>query len=70
MPHIAVMMYPGRDDETKRKLAEKIRNVVMEELHVVEDVVAVSMFDIAKEDFPKAVENIPDSNIIIRKKQQ
>lgn len=70
MPHIAVMMYPGRDDETKRKLAEKIRNVVMDELHVVEDVVAVSMFDIAKEDFPKAVENIPDSNIIIRKKQQ
>lgn len=66
MPHIAVMMYPGRDEETKKRLAEKIRQAVVDELKVSPSVVSVSAFDIEKDSFPKAMENIPEKNIILK----
>jgi len=69
MPHIAVMMYPGRDDEIKSRLAEKIKALVMEELKVGDAAVSVSMFDIDKEAFPKAMENIPEANIVLGRKR-
>ena len=61
MPHIAVMMYPGRDEEAKKNLAKKIQNLVMEEFNLPEAVVSVSMNDIEKEAFPDKV--ITVSNI-------
>ena len=36
MPHIAVMMYPGRDEEVKKNLAHKIHALIVEELKVPE----------------------------------
>lgn len=69
MPHVAVMMYPGRTEEAKKNLAEKIKNVVMEEFNVPETAVSVSMFDIEKEAFPKAMEKIPHENIILGAKK-
>ena len=44
MPHIAVMLYPGRSDEIKQKAAEGIKNVVMQELGVSAEAVSVSFF--------------------------
>ncbi len=32
MPHIIIQMYPGRDDKTKKALAEKISKLASEEL--------------------------------------
>ena len=66
MPHIAVMMYPGRDEETKKRLAEKIRQAVIDELKVPASVVSISAFDIEKDAFPKAMESIPKENIILK----
>ncbi len=66
MPHIAVMMYPGRDEETKKRLAEKIRQAVVDELKVSPSVVSVSAFDIEKDAFPKAMESIPKENILLK----
>ena len=66
MPHIAVMMYPGRDEETKKRLAEKIRQAVVDELKVSPSVVSVSAFDIEKDAFPEAMENIPEKNILLK----
>ncbi len=65
MPHIAVMMYPGRDEEAKKNLAKKIQNLVMEEFNLPEAVVSVSMNDIEKEAFPEAMAKIPKENILI-----
>ena len=64
MPHIAVMMYPGRDDETKKNLAKKIQDLVVEELNLPREVVTVSMNDIEKEAFPEAFAKIPVENRI------
>ena len=68
MPHVAVMRYPGRSPETKAALAAKIQNLIMEELKLPETAVSVSMFDIEKEDFPKAMLNIPQENMVLGKK--
>ncbi len=69
MPHIAVMMYPGRDDEIKTNLSKKIQALVVEELKVRPEVVSVSVFDIDKEAFPKAMENIPEDKIFVGAKK-
>lgn len=64
MPHIAVMMYPGRDEETKKALAQKIQDLVVEELKLPREVVSVSMNDIEKEKFSEAMAKIPMENRI------
>ncbi|MDY4092529.1 tautomerase family protein [Cloacibacillus porcorum] len=51
MPHIAVMMYPGRDDEKKMALAKKLQDAVEEALGVDRKVISVSVEDVAKEDW-------------------
>ncbi len=51
MPHIAVMMYPGRDDEKKMALAKKLQEAVQEVLGVDKRVISVSVEDVAKEDW-------------------
>ncbi|WP_455598130.1 tautomerase family protein [Cloacibacillus sp.] len=50
MPHIAVMMYPGRNDEKKMALAKKLQDAVEEALGVDRKVISVSVEDVAKED--------------------
>ncbi|MDO4561008.1 MAG: tautomerase family protein [bacterium] len=51
MPHIAVMMYPGRDDEKKMALAKKLQEAAQEVLGVDKRVISVSVEDVAKEDW-------------------
>ena len=51
MPHIAVMMYPGRDDEKKMALAKKLQDAVEEALGVDRKVISVSVEDVATEDW-------------------
>ena len=45
MPHIAVTMLPGRDRETKQKLAENLCNTLIETLGVDAKFVSVSVGD-------------------------
>ena len=51
MPHIAVMMYPGRDDEKKMALAKKLQEAAQEALGIDKRVISVSVEDVAKEDW-------------------
>lgn len=55
MPHIAVMMYPGRDEATKRKLAEALQQAAMEAMGLPASALSVSVEDVAKEQFDAAV---------------
>ena len=45
MPHIAVSMYPGRDDETKREIAEKMQQFYVEAFGVDKEAVSVSIVE-------------------------
>lgn len=55
MPHIAVMMYPGRDEATKMKLAEALQKAAMESMGMPASALSVSVEDIAKEQFDAAI---------------
>ena len=57
MPHIAVSMYPGRDDEIKKKLALKLQETVAEELKVDPKVITVSVEDVPKEQWQEHIED-------------
>ncbi|MGM9618627.1 MAG: 4-oxalocrotonate tautomerase family protein [Oscillospiraceae bacterium] len=55
MPHIAVMMYPGRDEATKKKLAEALQKAAMEAMNMPASALSVSVEDVAKEQFDATV---------------
>ncbi len=56
MPHIALTMYQGRDEETKRDIAQKIETFYRETFGFGENEVSVSIIDSAPEEYSAAVE--------------
>ena len=59
MPHIAVTMFPGRDNETKQALSLKLQAFLAEELNISKEVVSVSVEDIPKEKWNESMRKIP-----------
>ena len=55
MPHIVVKLWPGRDEEVKRNLAEKIADMVVAELGSNRSSVSVAIEEVAKEDWGEQV---------------
>lgn len=55
MPHISIKMYPGRTDDTKKKIAEKVRDCLVEEMQMEPKYFSVSVEDIEKSDWQKEV---------------
>lgn len=66
MPHIAITMIPGRDDEAKRALAKKVRASVVDELGIDPRVVSVSVEDIPREDWAKSMEPFSDEVMFVQ----
>ena len=55
MPHITIQMYPGRDAETKRKLAEAVAKTAAAELKRGIEHFSVSIQDVPQEDWNEKV---------------
>lgn len=55
MPHVIVKLWPGRGDEIKKNLAEKIADTVAEELKVDKGDVSVAMVEVPQEDWGELV---------------
>lgn len=51
MPHIAVSLYPGRDDETKQDIAQQVERHFATTFGFGDDEVSVSVVEIPAEDF-------------------
>ena len=62
MPHIAVTMLPGRDRETKQKLAENLCNTLIETLGVDAKFVSVS---VEMKEWENSMQRIPAETIIV-----
>lgn len=56
MPHIAISMYPGRDDETKRDIAEKMQQFYVETFGADDAAVSVSIVEIPGEEFSETIQ--------------
>lgn len=65
MPHISVTMYPGRDDETKKALAQKLQDFVAEELCVKKDIVSVSVTDIPPKNWEAEMRKLPPGSVFV-----
>ncbi|HEX7511489.1 MAG TPA: 4-oxalocrotonate tautomerase family protein [Chitinivibrionales bacterium] len=59
MPHIIVKLYPGRTEEQKKKLADKITQAVIEAVNVPDDSISIGIEEIPKEQWDEAVKK-PD----------
>lgn len=66
MPHIAIQMFPGRDQVTKEKIAEKMQAVLAEEMQADKKYFSVSIEDVAPEKWKTMVEDkIEPENLFI-----
>lgn len=66
MPHIAITMYAGRTQEQKQKLANRIQELVEEELGVDKKVISVSVEDIPKEKWADNMKQFPDDIMYVK----
>lgn len=56
MPHIAIQMYPGRDQKTKEKIAKKMQAVLAEEMQADKKYFSVSIQDVEAIDWDTKVD--------------
>lgn len=66
MPHIAITMIPGRNDEQKSALAQKVQDFIAEELKLDKKVVSVSVEDIQKEDWAESMKKFTDDVLFVK----
>ena len=66
MPHVAITMIPGRDEETKRVLAKRTQEFLAGELGIDPKFVSVSIQDIPMEDWRKSMEQFPDEIMYVK----
>lgn len=55
MPHVLVKHWPGKSEQQKRRLAERITKDVMDVFNYGEESVSVAMEEIAPEDWAEKV---------------
>jgi len=55
MPHVIVKLWPGKSEQKKKELAERIAEEVMRVLDYGEESVSVAMEEIAPEDWAEQV---------------
>lgn len=65
MPHIDVRMFPGRDEETKKALAEKILDTAMEQLGCPREALSVAVAEVTPDDWNEAVaDTVPAEQVM------
>lgn len=70
MPHIIIKALPGRSDEKKKLLTEKITEAFISVFEVSESSISVDIQEISKEDWMENVYNIdilPKKNLLQKK---
>ena len=55
MPHVIVKLWPGKSEQQKARLAEKIAQDVMEVLHYGEESVSVALEEVSAKDWGEKV---------------
>ena len=66
MPHVAIAMIPGRDNDTKLSLAKKVQSFLSQELSLDKKYISVSVEDIEKENWNNYMEGYPDSIMLVK----
>lgn len=65
MPHIRVQLFPGRDEETKKKMADKLRDSAQEAIGCPKEAICVSVEEVKPEDWNDTVAlKVPENEIL------
>ena len=65
MPHVAITMIPGRDEQTKRALALKTQAFLEQELGIDKRFISVSIQDIPAEDWDESIKRFPQDCMFV-----
>ncbi|MDD5875528.1 MAG: 4-oxalocrotonate tautomerase family protein [Eubacteriales bacterium] len=65
MPHIDVNLFPGRTEEQKQKLADKIVEDAMEILGAPREALSVAMHEVAPENWNQDIADKVDEKSIV-----
>ncbi|MDH6534567.1 Tautomerase enzyme [Parabacteroides sp. 52] len=65
MPHIAITMFPGRDEQTKQKLARAMQKALCEELGIGTKIASVSVEDIPMNEWEDSMKKVPQEAMFI-----
>lgn len=65
MPHIDVNLFPGRTEEQKQKLADKIVEDAMEILGAQREALSVAMHEVAPENWNQDIADKVDEKSIV-----
>ena len=66
MPHIAISMIPGRNQDEKRKLAGKVQEFICQELNLDKQFVTVSVEDILRENWSEHMKQFEDKDMFYK----
>lgn len=66
MPHVAITMIPGRDNEIKNTLAQKIQALLAKELDIDPKFVSVSIQDVPMENWQENMAQYPDESLFVK----
>ena len=55
MPHVTVKLWPGKSEQQKKELAERITKDVMDVLHYGEDSVSVALEEVSAQQWAEKV---------------
>ena len=68
MPHITIQMYPGRDEEIKKRLAEAIVETASKELERGKEHFSVCIVDVPQDEWKEKVYDkvVKDKNTFVQ----
>ena len=66
MPHIEISMYPGRDENTKKDFAEKLRDFAAETLNVPKSAFSVSIKDVPKSEWAEHIKKYSEETFFVK----
>ncbi len=70
MPHITIKLYPGRTEQQKKQLSDKVTEAVIETTACSSDAVSVDIVDVKPENWTEQVydtEILPRMDVLIKK---
>lgn len=68
MPHITIQMYPGRDEQIKKRLAEAVVETAARELERGKEHFSVTIVDVPQDEWKEKVYDkvLEDSNTFVK----
>jgi len=63
MPHIDINMFAGRDDETKKRVADALVETMMKEMGCAKDHLSVAIHDVQPADWDNFADTVNEAEL-------